>query len=547
VTALSRDEAGGNWGSQVCFNDPDGRTHCFSIPASAFAGDASVVLQMLMHAGLKLRNQKPNTRNAVIELLTQWRPSARARSVETLGWTHDCRAFVLGDGRTLGDPSVVFQTTSNAAGVAAEMHTRGSLEYWQSSVSKFCVGNPLLICAVSAALAGPLLDLIDIEGGGVHWRGRSSVGKTTVQKMAASVWGSPKFMQTWRATANGLEGVAAVSNSTCLVLDEISQVSGKEAGQVAYMLANGHGKLRADRSGAARHRLSWRMLFLSSGEMDLAAKVAESGGHTQAGQEVRLLNVPVDGRIHGVFDELHGAADGAEFSDRLVNAAANTYGTAGPAFVEWLMADQPKAAATARDAIERLEAGADLTHGVMKADGQVKRALRRFAVIATAGELATKAGITGWPHGAATRAVLDLFGIWLDARGGTKPAEDRDAIERTRTFLTRHGDSRFQRLTSDSDGTVHIGYPHDIIHNRAGWKDKTHFWIASDVWGREVHAGASAQDAARALRAAGLLTTDNTGEGRDARLTRKTPRGVDGRPAVLLRAQNDSRFYRQRR
>jgi putative DNA primase/helicase len=126
------------------------------------------------------------------------------------------------------------------------MHTRGSLENWKNTVSKYCVGNPLLICAVSAALAGPLLDLIDMEGGGVHWRGKSSLGKTTVQKVASSVWGSPKFMQTWRATANGLEGVAAICNSTCLVLDEISQVSGKEAGYVAYMLANGHGKLRAD-------------------------------------------------------------------------------------------------------------------------------------------------------------------------------------------------------------------------------------------------------------------------------------------------------------
>jgi putative DNA primase/helicase len=529
VTALSRDQTSGSWGPYIRFDDPDGRTHHFSIRASMVVGDANAALQILTDAGLKLADQRPATRNAVVELITKWRPSARATSVETLGWTYDRRAFVLGDGRTLGDPSVVFQT-SNTAGAAAEMHSRGSLKEWNSSVSIYCVGNPVLIGAVSAALAGPLLDVVGMEGGGVHWRGRSSVGKTTVQKVASSVWGSPKFMQTWRATANGLEGVAAICNSSCLVLDEISEVSGKEAGYVAYMLANGHGKLRADRSGAARHRLSWRTLFLSSGEMDLAAKVAESGGHTQAGQEVRLLDIPVDGRTHGVFDELHGAADGAEFSNRLVNAAANAYGAAGPAFVEWLMADQAEAAANAHDAIERFEAGANLPHGVMKVDGQVKRALRRFAVIATAGELAIKADITGWPHGAATRAVIDLFSIWLDARGGTKPAEDRDAIDRTRTFLTRHGDSRFQRLTSDSDGTVHIGYPHDIIHNRAGWKDNTHFWIASDVWSREVHAGASAQGAARALLAVGLLTTDNTGRGRDPRFTRKTPRGVEGRP-----------------
>ena len=264
--------------------------------------------------------------------------------------------------------------------------------------------------------------------------------------------------------------------------------------------------------------------------MNLAAKAAESGGRTHAGQEVRLLDIPVDGKAHGVFDELHGAAGGAEFSSRLISSAANAYGSAGPAFVEWLMSDQIAAAAKARDVIERFEAGADLTQGVTKADGQVKRALRRFAIIATAGELAIEAGVIGWPPGTATRALLDLFEAWLENWGGTKPAEDRDAIERARAFLVRHGDSRFQQMTSDSDGTVHISCSHDVIHNRAGWKDKTHFWIAPDVWSREVHAGASGQDAARALLAAGLLTTDNTGGGRDARLTRKTPRGVDGRP-----------------
>jgi putative DNA primase/helicase len=442
VTALSRDEASGSWGPYIRFDDPDGRTHRLSIRASMLVGDANAALHILADAGLKLADQRSATRNAVVELITKWRPSARSTSVETLGWTHDRRTFVLGDGRTLGDPSIVFQT-SNASGAAAEMHSRGSLKEWNSSVSIYCAGNPVLIGAVSATLAGPLLDLVSMEGGAVHWRGRSSVGKTTVQKVASSVWGSPKFMQTWRATANGLEGVAAICNSSCLVLDEISEVSGKEAGLVAYMLANGQGKARADRSGGARPRLSWRMLFLSSGEMNLAEKAAESGGRTHAGQEVRLLDIPVDGRTHGVFDDLHGAAGGAELSSLLISSAANAYGTAGPAFVEWLMIDQIAAAGKARNVIERFEAGADLTQGVTKADGQVKRALRRFAIIATAGELAIEAGVIRWPPVTAMRALLDLFEAWLENRGGTKPAEDRDALDRTRAFLVRHGDSRF--------------------------------------------------------------------------------------------------------
>jgi Domain of unknown function (DUF927) len=42
----------------------------------------------------------------------------------------------------------------------------------------------------------------------------------------------------WKATANGLEGVAVVHSDARLCLDEIAQLTNsKEAGDVAYMLA----------------------------------------------------------------------------------------------------------------------------------------------------------------------------------------------------------------------------------------------------------------------------------------------------------------------
>jgi putative DNA primase/helicase len=527
VIALSRSETSENWGRCVRFKDADGSTHHFSIPASMLAGEPNPPLQMLADAGLTFADSRLTTRQEIVALLQRWTPPARVTAVETLGWSPDRRAFLLGDGRVLGDQSVVFQTIA-AAGAAGEMRAHGTLDEWKSSVSTCCFDNAVLIAAVSTALAGPLLDLIGMESGGVHLLGKSSEGKTTVQLAAASVWGSPRFKQTWRATSNGLECVAAACNSTCLVLDEISEISGKEAGAAAYMLGNGHGKVRADRSGAARRAVRWRLMYLSSGEMTLADKVVEGGGRARAGQEVRLLNISVTGRKHGVFDRLHGAANGASFAGRIGAAAAGAYGTAGPAFVEFLMADQPAAIARVRAEMARFEADADYLHNLGGADGQVLRAMGRFAVIAAAGEVATEAGITGWPMGAARVALHDLFEVWLAARGGTGAAEDRDALDRVRVFLVAHGDARFQELLTDATGVLAVSGAR-IVHDRAGWKDQTHFWIAADVWSREVHAGFSPTQSARALFAAGLLVTDaRTGGGRD--LTRRTPRAVAGRP-----------------
>ena len=106
--------------------------------------------------------------------------------------------------------------------------------------------------AVSLALAGPLLEPLGLDSFGLHLRGASSSGKTTALRVAASVWGGPGVLTTWRSTSNGLEGMAALRNSTMLALDELGQATAAEVGEVVYMFANGQGKARARRSGAAR-------------------------------------------------------------------------------------------------------------------------------------------------------------------------------------------------------------------------------------------------------------------------------------------------------
>ena len=47
------------------------------------------------------------------------------------------------------------------------------------------------------------------------------------------------------------------------------------------------------------------------------------------------------------------------------------------------------------------------------ASGQVQRFARRFALVATARELATKLGITGWEQGEALTGTVACFKAWL--------------------------------------------------------------------------------------------------------------------------------------
>src|SRR5207248_5407942 len=133
---------------------------------------------------------------------------------------------------------------------------------------------------ISAGFAGPLLDVTGDPSGGVHVTGKSQSGKTTLLCTTASIWGigdAGGQIRTWRATANGLEGAAAASSDGVLILDELGEADARAASEIVYLLANETGKSRADRSGAARRRRTWRVLFLSSGEVTLQAKLAEAG------------------------------------------------------------------------------------------------------------------------------------------------------------------------------------------------------------------------------------------------------------------------------
>jgi len=97
--------------------------------------------------------------------------------------------------------------------------------------------------------------------GGLFWfvapfRASSSQGKTTTVQVAASVDGDGAekggFVESWRATANGLEAVCERRNDSILPLDELAQCAPHVAGEAAYLNINGHGKGRMNRAITAR-------------------------------------------------------------------------------------------------------------------------------------------------------------------------------------------------------------------------------------------------------------------------------------------------------
>lgn len=78
---------------------------------------------------------------------------------------------------------------SETASVDAAYRAAGTLADWKSNVAALAVGNDRLALFVSAAFAGPLLDVMGGPSGGVHLVGKSRTGKSTAVVVAANVWG----------------------------------------------------------------------------------------------------------------------------------------------------------------------------------------------------------------------------------------------------------------------------------------------------------------------------------------------------------------------
>ncbi len=474
ITAVTRDDKNGAWGRLLEFDDLDGLRHSWAMPMELLKGDGAEYRGVLLSMGLQVSTAQ-KARNLLTQYIQTTKVDTRARCVERTGWHSN--VFITPE-RTIGqsDEKILFQSATTAPNT---FKTKGKLSDWQANVSMRCIGNSRLVFAISAAFAAPLLDVTGMESGGFHYRGDSSTGKTTALRVAASVWGGVDYMQRWRATDNGLEALAAQHSDCLLVLDELSQIDPKVAGEVAYMLANGTGKVRAGQSGSKRNVASWRLLFLSSGEAGLTEHMALAGRKPKAGMEVRLLDIPADaGAGYGVFDTLNGEANGATLSKSLTDMAAKYYGTPAISYLEKLVDNLQEIPARVKQA-QKLFLSKHLTDD---AGGQANRAALRFALVAATGELATLWGITGWEQGEALKAAEICFNAWITQRGGAGNQEAAAMLAQVRLFFELNAEARFsdwnRSVADDSHAAKTI--------NRAGYRKHTD---TKDEQGNPIYTG----------------------------------------------------------
>lgn len=500
LVAKTRDSSSNNWGVLLKWTDDSGIEHAQALSMELFQTDGADLRKALAYQGVMIAPDS-RARNLFQCYLMSYQIEKYALCVDRVGWHGD--VFVLPHeciGQSRNGDLIVYQANH---GLNNGYQSKGTLEQWRSDVSQLVQTHSKLVFALCTAFSGQLLDPLNQQGGGFHFKGGSSKGKTTALHLACSVWGNPKqFYRSWKATGNFLEHTAHMHNDGLLVLDEMGEIAyPKELGNISYMLSNGMGKGRMTQQITAKPMHQWRVIFLSSGEKSLKEIMQEEGQKTKLGQEIRLVDIDIDQVEHGIFDQIDFAEDGAKQSIELVSRINQSYGVAGIAWLKYLTSNKTERMSEARELSEQYRKV--LT--VNQSQGHIVRVANYFALVATAGELAIRAGITGWKAGTAFNAVQKVFNQWLGSFEQVGDYENREIVAHVKAFFEANESSRFEAITPDPDYI-------ERINNRVGyWKMENGekiFYVLPEQFKNEVCKGYDSRKVAKALLAYNLLEHD---------------------------------------
>jgi 5S rRNA maturation endonuclease (ribonuclease M5) len=442
-----------SWGMLVKFKDMNGVLRETFLKRTDWLGEKGAV-EILQDQGLRLMGLKKHKFDFINEYLNEFKPEFKAIGVDMVGWQEDLATYILPFADDYRNSYTCVREGENPAiyilqqkgVVTRSLKRKGTLTEWQRTVGAVCRGNHLHSFAIIAALTPPALKLLAEEGGFFLYAGNTSIGKSTILHVAKSVWGFEN-LGSFRATDNSLESTCKNSNDGMLFLDEIGEIEPEALDKVIYMLANGATKGRSDRSGNAKATTHFKVLAQCTGEMGLAAKLAEKNKKAKGGQLIRMAELDADrGKGLNTFDVLN------------INPDTGEYFTLGKEQAEYLKTHANKNCGIVIDSFLK-EAVNDIEGFIedletTKTDwfrrnftgnegAEVSRMAKRFSTIYASGIMAVEFGILPFSVEEIELCVIAIFDNWLERFGGDSSYELNTMIDDIHKLCIEQQHSRF--------------------------------------------------------------------------------------------------------
>lgn len=397
-----------------------------------------------------------------VEFLRAW----TAESQPPLGWRLDragwvslpgcSRLFVQPDGRAVArrKDAVPDLALFNASPVPRA----GTLQGWSSGIAACAEGNPLLMAALSAGFAGPLLDLAGMETVGLNVYGRPGSGKSLLLQSAQSAGDSPATTTFWSQFPGRLEDLKARRNDGLMTIEAFNaHPSSKEMTALASFATD---------SSFENRETGHRLVILMSSEAP-TIEIFRRKRHLQAeALRVRFLDIPVGAGLHGAFDDLHGYPDAASFVTALRGMIRDHHGHAAGAFIEWLVNNREHAEAMLHRHMERFVAR-ERELRTESPPGTLLPHLQRLGLVGAAGELAIAAGILPWTENAAMTAAHHLAALWHSA------AQEHSVGPALRILL--------DAIEAHGHRLRWLGGTPRKQEDRTGWQDHRFYYLTVDM------------------------------------------------------------------
>lgn len=506
--------------------DRDQRPHTRSVPFSEFRNNSSDCLRTLANGGISFNPY--NARSVIDYILDSEGCALSIALVQQPGWNGTSFAMPYHDQLVICPHSERAHYYDCNIDIKHRPALIGSLDNWRESIARMAKGNPHLAFSISAAFAGPLLELSNTQSFILHMYGDSSKGKTTIIKAACTVTGTD--VAQWRTTDNGLEALLSRYNDAMIPLDEIAQSDALHLGSIVYMLANGSGKTRMNAQAEIRRSYTWRLIALSNGETSISTRIKQGSGYTNTGQAVRAIDIPyTETETTPLWPNLHGHASTKDLVEAIIKASAQERGHAFRAYIPWVVAN--------RDSLTTdIQAFQKAFHAMCGGDssGPVLRVADRFALIAFAGEFASAIGITGWEQGEATAAALYLFTQWHDQCQLSSRDNGSRFIDMLREFI-RLNISLFYDISGHTNknnvpqtSIKWLGY-----RRRESPSSVFEYLIPIAIWDAQVFPGQDSKLANRVLAERGIIKPKRDADGKIIRYNQ----------SIYIPSQGNLRLY----
>lgn len=494
VARLRHADDGDTYGLRLVVEDMGGKRREIDVDRAAFARQgAADTRAMLFEAGMRSENDGELT---AVKALKAADPDAEIVVFRRPGWHElagvEDRFFVCPSGKVIGAPADSLPELSVNARIRPAISTGGTLEGWKTAVGA-AASAPRCehwIIGTIAGFAAPLLSLVGLDTCGINLSGITSGGKTTAQRLAVSVWcraaldQRDSLLQSARATANGVEMMAARSNGSVLAMDELGHVNGKELGKIIYSLASGVGKARMTADAQLRASHTWSTFIILSAEKSLEEKVRGDGGEWYGGMAVRIPDIDIG--------DVDRAVDQAVMAQ--IQAIDRHFGHAGPAFVEALISNGiHRQGQSVREGINKMAASI----AGPGADGKLIRAAVPFAILSVAGEMAKKFSVL--PSNLDVgRAIRWAWSKFINSTDAVALDPEAQATANLRAWIA-------ERWGTEIQPTDPVEGARAVNRNALGWYDEDTVYIPAHRIVEAAGGTLKEMEIGRALDAQGLI------------------------------------------